>query len=33
MAGGRVMLFLRQLHSFDLEAVDQLGEREAASLF
>ncbi|KAG9120372.1 hypothetical protein FRC07_004166 [Ceratobasidium sp. 392] len=33
MAGGRVILFLRQRQSFDLEIVQELGERDAAKLF
>ncbi|CAE6422097.1 unnamed protein product, partial [Rhizoctonia solani] len=33
LAGDRVIIFLRQLHSFDMDAVETLGEREAAKLF
>ncbi|GAB1522745.1 hypothetical protein RhiTH_005868 [Rhizoctonia solani] len=33
LAGNRVILFLRQRCSFDKEAVDNLGEREAAKVF
>jgi hypothetical protein len=33
ITGGRVILFLRQRQMFDLEILEQLGEREAAKLF